>query len=201
MPHDFSFLPSAAQSSPFLLFLEELTGIKGLIADPHYRGSGLHQIAPGGYLNLHADFNRYVTFGLDRRVNAFIYLNEDWDDSWGGHLELWNRDLKTCGAKIAPKLGRFVVFSSTDFSYHGHPAPLAAPPGRSRRSLALYYYTNGRPSEEIIDPKYEHSTLFVKGACTDCETCKPPAFADFVRGSEAFSAARSERRLSVRGSA
>ena len=41
-----------------------------------------------------------------------------------------------------------VVFTSTDFSFHGHPDPLTCPPERSRRSLALYYYSNGRPTEE-----------------------------------------------------
>ena len=78
------------KSSSFILFLEELTGIKGILPDPHYRGSGLHITAPGGYLEVHANFNWYKTYKLDRRVNAFVYLNDDWQDSYGGHLELWH---------------------------------------------------------------------------------------------------------------
>ena len=55
-----------------------------------------------------------------------------------------------------------MVFSSTDFSYHGHPQPLAAPADRARRSLALYYYTVGRPSEECLsgDCDQKKGTLF-----------------------------------------
>jgi len=77
-----------------------------------------------------------------------MYLNPNWPESYGGHLELWNRNLTSCGQRVLPALGRFVAFSSTDFSYHGHPQPLQIPLGRARRSLALYYYTNGRPLHE-----------------------------------------------------
>jgi len=162
------------KSSGFIKFLEKLTGIEGLIPDPHYRGSGIHQTLPGGYLNLHADFNRYEKYDLHRRVNAFIYLNPEWDDSWGGHLELWSKDLRSCGAKLAPTIGRFAVFSSTDFSYHGHPHPLTTPNNRTRRSLALYYYTRTRPSYECEywNCYSAHSTLFKTPACKSCDDPK-----------------------------
>ena len=35
---------------------------------------------------MHADFNRYTQYDLRRRVNTFIFLNEDWPESHGGHL-------------------------------------------------------------------------------------------------------------------
>jgi Rps23 Pro-64 3,4-dihydroxylase Tpa1-like proline 4-hydroxylase len=169
---------SALKSSNFIRFLEELTGIEAILPDPHYRGSGLHITAPGGNLNVHADFNKYNAYQLDRRVNSFIYLNQDWPESFGGHLELWSRDMRSCAQRILPSLGRFVVFSSTDFSYHGHPQPLAAPDGRARRSMALYYYTNGRPSHECLKGNCSgkgHTTLFqTPVGCEVCEekTCK-----------------------------
>ncbi len=154
----FSFM----KSSTFISFLEKLTGINDIIPDPHYRGSGVHQTLPGGHLQVHADFNRYERYGLHRRVNVFIYLNDNWEDSYGGHLELWSKDMDTCGGKIRPSMGRFVVFSSTDFSYHGHPNPLTCPEDRSRRSIALYYYTQSRPVEDCInkDCFSKHTTLF-----------------------------------------
>ena len=108
------------RSQVFIEFLEQLTGIKDLIPDPEYRGSGIHQTLSGGYLKIHADFNRYEKYKMHRRVNVFVFLNPDWSPSYGGSLELWSKDLKSCGSKISPDLGRFVVFSSTDFSYHGN---------------------------------------------------------------------------------
>lgn len=128
----------------FIDFLEKLTGIKGLIADPHFFGGAFHQILPGGKLDIHADFNRDERRQLDRRLNVLLYLNPDWQDAWGGHLELWECDMSACAHKIAPLLNRCVIFNTTDTSYHGHPEPLVCPPERTRNSLAFYYYTNGR---------------------------------------------------------
>jgi hypothetical protein len=59
--------------------------------------------------------------------------------------------------KIAPSFNRTVVFSTTDSSFHGHPHPLASPPGVTRKSVSLYYYTAGRPEEERSQP---HDTIF-----------------------------------------
>merc|ERR1719204_1426784 len=115
------------KSNLWLEFLEELTGINGLVPDPAYRGSGCHQTVKGGKLDVHADFNLHEKYNLDRRVNTFVYLNREWENKWGGHLELWNRERDKCVTKIAPKFGRYVVFSSTDFSYHGHPHELMTP--------------------------------------------------------------------------
>ena len=160
------------KSSEFITFLEKLSGVDNLIPDPHYFGSGIHQTLRDGFLGVHADFNHLVQYGMHRRVNVFLYINEDWSDDWGGHLELWSRDMKTCGARIRPGKNRFVVFSSTDFSYHGHPSPLACPKERSRRSLALYYYTSTRPNEECIAGNCfaDHTTLFQNSKCGVCDT-------------------------------
>ena len=147
-------------SSVFIEFLETLTGIEGLIPDPHFWGGGVHQIVRGGFLKIHADFNRHPKLKLDRRINLLIYLNRDWREEWGGHLELWDRKMTGCRAKILPIFGRCVVFNTTDSSYHGHPDPLACPVAESRKSIALYYYSNGRPRNEAGSGHY--STLFRK---------------------------------------
>lgn len=144
-------------SSVFLNFLEALTGIEGLIPDPHYVGGGMHQIQRGGFLKVHTDFNRHTRLKLDRRLNLLIYLNKDWEESYGGHFEMWDREMKKCEARVLPIFNRCVVFSTTDFSYHGHPDPLTCPEGWTRKSIAMYYYTNGRPEHEVTN---EHSTVF-----------------------------------------
>jgi Rps23 Pro-64 3,4-dihydroxylase Tpa1-like proline 4-hydroxylase len=144
-------------SSIFINFLEMLTGIDGIIPDPHFVGGGLHQIERGGYLKMHVDFNKHTKLRLDRRLNVLIYLNQDWKEEYGGHLELWDKDMTRCEKKILPIFNRFVVFNTTNFSYHGHPDPLMCPEEQTRKSLALYYYSNGRPPEEASN---EHSTVF-----------------------------------------
>jgi Rps23 Pro-64 3,4-dihydroxylase Tpa1-like proline 4-hydroxylase len=144
-------------SRPMLQFLEVLTGIQGVISDPYYVGGGLHQIKPGGNLEVHADFNFHTKLKLDRRINVLVYLNKDWKEEYGGHFELWNRDMTAAEQKILPLFNRCAIFSTTSFSYHGHPTPLSCPPDRTRKSMATYYYSNGRPEEEVGDA---HSTLF-----------------------------------------
>ena len=62
-----------------------------------------------------------------------------------------------CVQKVLPLFNRCVIFSTTSTSFHGHPEPLSCPEGRTRKSLALYYYTRGRPEEE---KQAVHTTLF-----------------------------------------
>jgi Rps23 Pro-64 3,4-dihydroxylase Tpa1-like proline 4-hydroxylase len=163
-------------SSAFVDFLQVLTGIEEpLIPDPHYRGGGLHQITPGGYLKIHADFNRHPTLGLDRRVNVLVYLNRDWEAHWGGQLELWDRAVSRAERRIEPLFNRTVIFTITDTAFHGHPDPLRCPADRNRRSLAFYYYSNGRPADEYAD---DHSTLWRRRPTGDDLRYEPPGRAD-----------------------
>lgn len=144
-------------SITFLEFLSKVTGIENLIPDPTFQGGGLHQIVRGGKLGLHADFNNHSRYNLDRRLNLLVYLNKNWREDYGGHLQLWDRDMRNCEAKVLPVFNRVMVFGTTDYTFHGHPDPLQCPEGMTRKSLALYYFSNGRPSEELSG---EHSTLF-----------------------------------------
>ena len=130
----------------FVEFLEQLTGINGLIADPALEGGGIHRIGTGGFLKVHTDFNFHRTSGLFRRLNILLYLNPDWNEAWGGSIELWPTDLSRCGAAYAPVWNRAVLFSTTDESFHGHPDPLTSPEGVFRNSIALYYYTREPPA-------------------------------------------------------
>jgi 2OG-Fe(II) oxygenase superfamily len=128
-------------SEAFLGFLEELTGIAGLISDPYYDGGGLHETKRGGHLGIHADFNVHGRLKVERRLNLLVYLNEDWDDEYGGQLELWDQQMKECMVRVKPEFGRAVIFNTDLDSFHGHPDPLNCPPDRSRRSIATYYYS------------------------------------------------------------
>ncbi len=149
-------------SQPFIQFLEILTGIENLIPDPNFEGAGLHQILPGGLLKIHAYFNKHPRFKLEKRLNVLIYLNKDWKEEYGGHFELWPKDMSKAAVKILPVFNRLALFSTTSNSYHGHPDALTCPEVMSRKSIALYYYTNGRPASEIDESLGVHTTLFQK---------------------------------------
>ncbi len=136
------------------LFLEFLTVVSGakpnsLIGDPTFRGGGLHSIGPGGRLLVHADAERHpLGMPFCQKLNLIIYLNKDWPEAYGGHLELWSRDGSECVQRIAPLFNRTVIFESGTNTYHGHPRPLTCPPDRGRYSLAAYYYAINRAKDE-----------------------------------------------------
>lgn len=128
-------------SLSFVEFLSALSGIKGLIPDPHYLGGGYHMIGTDGKLGIHADFRIHPILHLHRRINVLVYLNNDWKPEYGGALELWKRDMSRCEIQVLPIFNRCVIFNTDADSFHGHPEPLQTPPGVYRKSIALYYYT------------------------------------------------------------
>jgi len=133
-------------SMAFLDFLGDLTGVDGLIADPHFRGAGPSLTLPGGHLALHADFNRDRTRHLARKITVLYYLPPDWSPAWGGALELWDEGRARCEASYLPLRDRLVVMAHGDTYWHGHPAPLACPEGRYRASVSAYYYVATPPA-------------------------------------------------------
>lgn len=144
-------------STEFLSFLQVLTGIDNLIADESLEGGGPHEISKGGFLKMHVDFNVHPVTKLDRRINVLVYLNENWLDEYGGHLDLWNTDMSQLNKKILPVLNRTVIFNTTEESWHGHPDPLTCPKDVTRKSIAMYYYTDTKMHQANT-----HSTIYKK---------------------------------------
>tara|TARA_Y100000768_G_C23841983_1_gene616634 strand:- start:54 stop:893 length:840 start_codon:yes stop_codon:yes gene_type:complete len=126
----------------FISWLEQITGIDNLLPDDTFEGGGIHQSERGGYLNVHADFTVHPhKRNWRRRVNVLVYLNKNWEENYRGDLELWDRQMKECERKIAPLFNRVVIFNTDEDSYHGLPDPINCPEGDSRKSIALYYFT------------------------------------------------------------
>ena len=151
-------------SASIIQFLESLTTIPALISDPYFVGGGFHETSKGGKLGMHADFRINDKLHLNRRINAIIYLNKDWKDEYGGHLELWDKKMQGRVHSIAPIFNRCVIFNTDADSFHGHPDPLTTPDGITRKSIALYYYT---ASKRIYEDSVAHSTMYKARASDD----------------------------------
>ena len=158
IPPGLRSLVYALNGGQFVGLLEKLTGVANLIADANLVGGGLHQTTTGGKLNVHIDYSHHPRNRLCRRLNLLLYLTPDWHEEWGGHFELWDEKVTKCVQRVTPAFNRVVVFSTSPTSQHGQPQPLACPPGVGRKSVALYYYSNGRPEE--AGPVAEHNTIF-----------------------------------------
>ncbi len=160
-PH-YRQLDTLVQSSEFLRWLGEITGIDGLLYDPDYVGGGTHENVSGQDLDSHVDFNYHPLRPLHRRLNLIVFLNPEWREEWGGCLELQSDPWREDGAAervIAPVANRAVLFETTESSWHGFRRIWLPPdrPGLSRRSIAFYFYTKERPAKDVAP---SHGTVY-----------------------------------------
>jgi len=149
----------------FRTLIEEITGIQGLKYDPAYFGGGTHENLHGQSLNPHVDFNFHPLTRQHRRLNLILYLSPEWELDWGGSIQLHRDPYKPLAedeiVTITPAFNRCVIFETNEYSWHGFPR-IDLPEDKrhlSRKSFALYYYTDSRPVEETGP---EHSTIYVE---------------------------------------
>ncbi len=159
MPASIKDLIERLNSPRFISILEKKFEIKNLVADPSLFGGGMHESFRGGFLKIHSDFVFIKKRKLKRMLNLLIYLNEDWQDSWGGAIELWKEDMSEMFLKVSPNINNALIFRTDLESNHGFPDPLNCPDSTSRKSIALYYYT---PYEKMIKPKKNFYAIWKK---------------------------------------
>jgi SM-20-related protein len=84
-------------------------------------------------------FKASVTTQPQRQISCILYLNQDWEDSYGGHLRLYlNPETETTEAQhldISPVAGRLVMFLSDTFYHEVLPAT------QDRMSLTAWFLT------------------------------------------------------------
>lgn len=152
------------QTKGFLDLVGQVVGIPDLRYDPDYFGAGTHENFHGAGLDAHYDFNILPTTGQHRRINAIIYLNEEWRPEWGGsicfHSNPWDLENDEV-IEVLPVVNRCVIFETTESSWHSVPA-IRLPESerhRSRKSFTIYLYTDTRPPEETAP---SHGTVYVQ---------------------------------------
>ena len=155
-PEPIAQLNAALAAPEFVDLLSYVFEIPNLMADNHLVGGGIHQTGPRGFLDVHIDFNYIEERQLHRRLNILIYFNRDWEEEWGGNIELWDENVKVCHHSFSPIFNRCVVFATNEISYHGVTAVMC-PPNRTRKSFAAYYYT--RESADWLGRRESHDDL------------------------------------------
>lgn len=140
-----SLLLDKMQGDKFVSDMEELFSISPLQSDPLLHGGGIHICGAGGLLSIHLDYAKHKRLPLlERRLNAILYLSQEWKEEWGGATVLTKPDGCTVLNRVHPKPGRLFVFETNDLSYHGV-EPVTCPEGVERVTLATYYLSHIRP--------------------------------------------------------
>ena len=147
--------------------ISDLMGIKKIIPDPYFTGGGLNVTTKGGLLDVHVDGNYHDATGLNRRLNAILYLNPNYKKGWGGEFGIYDQTGDNCIKKIDPLFNRLIIFNTHDKSFHGLPDLVNFPENEQRKSIILYYYTvEPRKNSEIL-VKEPHSALWKKRGLKD----------------------------------
>lgn len=148
---------NALHSGPFLKWLQEVTDTVDLIPDPHLVGAGYAKSFTGDSLKVHTDFNWNEQLHLHRRLSVVIYLNEEWEEDWGGNLDFYDTDRERVLSRVIPGPGNMVVWSYNNLAYHGYPEPMTNPEGTCRKNLRLFYYVSNSKHDDKFPP---HRSLY-----------------------------------------
>jgi Rps23 Pro-64 3,4-dihydroxylase Tpa1-like proline 4-hydroxylase len=172
----FQQLHVALGSPEFIQWLQRITGINSLSTIEDRLGYGLHQGANGSFLDIHIDYNLHPIKKMFRKLNFILFFNKQWENDWGGHLELWDRDVKNCIQSIAPVFNRCVIFECSEISYHGY-SKISVPEGITRKSCYQYYFIpvtdnvsfhdtmfKPRPKEPLVKKLVTHVKEFTKNS-------------------------------------
>lgn len=163
LPEPYPQVDAWLQTDAFLDAVSRITGIPGLLYDPDYVDGGTHENVDGAGLNMHVDFNYHPRDQSHRRINLIVYLNPEWEEAWGGALELAGDPWDPADRErisILPAFNRAVVFETNEHSWHGFPS-INLPADRrqlTRKSFAIYLYSRERPGEEVAPA---HATVYV----------------------------------------
>jgi len=140
--HLYNELFNTLQSVEFVNLMKNITGIHNLESDPYLHGAGIHYMPNGCKLDMHLDYSVHPITKKERRVNLIIYMNKDWDESYNGDLQLWDKEFTKSDKCIYPKFNRAVIFQTNDISYHGIPKIIKCPENVGRKSIAIYYVSD-----------------------------------------------------------
>jgi len=142
-------LVNQLHSSLGMKWLTGLTGIKDLLPDPYLTGAAYSVSFKNNTLKMHTDFNWNDQLKLHRMLSLIIYLNSEWKEEWGGHLNFNDFNNQHTVQSVLPKFNRAVIWRYHKRGFHGFPEPLNCPETQSRKTFRLFFYvSNSVPSED-----------------------------------------------------
>jgi len=147
------------------------SGISSMFDRPNFGGYyPFHQMKTGGWLGPHVDHS-FSTDGQIHIANCIYYANNEWQEEWGGHTILYDKNGLHEVARVDVKPNRLLLFMHSSFTFHGV-ALVKCPSKVKRHTYYMDYYADKEDSEiaytyfkEKYNSKFlqtwRHGTIFI----------------------------------------
>ena len=161
-------------SGEIIYDLEQLTGIVGLLPDPHLVGAGFSIFRNNSLLGCHYDFNWNDRLRLHRKLTAILFITPNWKDEWGGHHELWTGNIDTDKnvkliTSVSPEFNRLILTENVKHGPWHSVKQISCPENvEGRCALRFFYYVSSSEYEKDNPPhkstyssmEYTHHKLY-----------------------------------------
>lgn len=108
----------AFQDPRIVSLIGEICDIQEAIADEYLYAGGISMMGKQQFLNPHLDNSHDKDRERWRVLNVLFYITPDWQQEYGGNLELWPDGLKEKQTTIHSKFNRLAVMATHNRSLH-----------------------------------------------------------------------------------
>ena len=108
----------AFQDQRIVALISEICGLNEVFPDENLYAGGLSMMGYKQFLNPHLDNSHDKDRAFWRVLNLLYYVTPNWEESYGGNLELWPAGLQQKQTTINSKFNRLVVMVTHDKSLH-----------------------------------------------------------------------------------
>jgi Rps23 Pro-64 3,4-dihydroxylase Tpa1-like proline 4-hydroxylase len=129
-----------------------ITNIPQMIADPSLYVGGISVMAKDDFLNPHVDNSHDGDQKLYRVVNLLYYTAPDWQEEYGGHLELWDKAVRN-PVRLSCRFNRLAIMETNLDSWHS----VCRVTGDRPRQCVSNYFFSAAPAGGVA---YKHVTTF-----------------------------------------
>jgi len=133
--------------------VSEITGIPNLLGDELLYAAGLSAMPKRCFLKPHLDNSHDLSGKRYRVLNLLYYVTPDWQESYGGNLEIWDHGVKAAPRTIVSRFNRLLVMSTFRTSWH---SVSEVRHDDMRRCVSNYYFSK----ESLEQRDYYHVTSF-----------------------------------------
>lgn len=137
------------EGNEFLSLIKDLVGFPVEIEEQRNYW-GVHLFKNGDKLDIHTDAGIHPPTNKKKHVTVGYYLTLNWKPEYGGDLEIWNGDsvtnynpkLYSLHEKIEPINNRMVIFTNTDYAWHGAPNQVKCADDAVRIFITISYISD-----------------------------------------------------------